>query len=100
MSSAIPATLLTLRLSSPSFLETILTDNGRPVYSTETYGNTTSLSRCDSYSGLTLVANLNWPEHSSPKGKCKESPQAQLFFDGSTMSEDDLLKRNRLNTYV
>ncbi|KAF8518720.1 hypothetical protein JB92DRAFT_2901355 [Gautieria morchelliformis] len=97
-SSPIPPTLLTLRLSSPSFLETVLTNNACPVYATETYGNTTSLSRCDSTNGLTLIANIHWPEHRSTKGKGKESASAQLFIDGSTMTEEDLLKRNCLNT--
>jgi hypothetical protein len=97
-SSPIPPTLLTLRLSSPSFLETILTSEGSPVYATETYGNTTSLSRCDSSNGLTLIANIHWPEHHSAKGKGKETASARLFIDGTMMSEEDLLKRNCLNT--
>lgn len=111
--SPIPATLLTLRLSSPSFLETILTTHGCPVYSTETYGSTTSLSRCDPAHGLTLIANIHWPDRHSrlaappadrcAKGKARQSSPsassgARLFIDGSTVSEEDLLKRNRLNT--
>ncbi|KAF8520364.1 hypothetical protein BU17DRAFT_88953 [Hysterangium stoloniferum] len=95
-----PTTLLTLRLSSPSFLETILTDNNQPVYSTETSENTTSLFRCHPYHGLTPVANIHWPKRASPKGKGKDFSSAQIFMDGSLTSEDDLLKRNCLNTYV
>ncbi|KAF8588678.1 hypothetical protein K439DRAFT_1629475 [Ramaria rubella] len=96
--SPFPSSLLTLRLSSPSFLETILTHDTRPVYSTETNGNTTSLSRCDPYHGLTLIANINWPERSFPKGKGREFPPAQIFINGASVTEDELLKRNCLNT--
>ncbi|KIJ39896.1 hypothetical protein M422DRAFT_780907 [Sphaerobolus stellatus SS14] len=94
----LPQSLLTLRLSSPSFLETIITNANIPIYSTETTASTTTLSRCDPYHGLSLVAHVHWPERHSSKGKSKDSSPAQISMDGSIKSEDDLLKRNRLNT--
>ena len=97
--SPLPLTHLTLRLSSPSFLETILTHDGHPCYSTETYENSTSLSRCDPVRGLVLVANIRWPEHETSKGKSKEPPVPKVMMDGWLKSEDDLLRRNCLNTY-
>ncbi|GJJ06272.1 hypothetical protein Clacol_000463 [Clathrus columnatus] len=97
-----PSPQLTLRLSSPSFLETVLTEEGLPVYSTETYENNTTLSRCDPYYGLSLVASIQWPHHESStsfcKGKAKEFPSPRIFINGTSVSDDELLKRNFVNT--
>ncbi|KAH7107990.1 hypothetical protein BKA62DRAFT_680603 [Auriculariales sp. MPI-PUGE-AT-0066] len=56
-----------LRLSSPSFLDGVLTnDHGSPVYAIDTTRDTTHISRCTSQSGqMQAVASIHWSRDSS-----------------------------------
>ncbi|KIJ50576.1 hypothetical protein M422DRAFT_245197 [Sphaerobolus stellatus SS14] len=89
--------LLTLTLSTRSFLEIIMTDNGIPIYSTETNVKITSLSRWSTQASPIQVAHIRWPEKETSKGKSKEPVGAMVFMDGMVRSEEDLLKHSRWN---
>ncbi|KIY50392.1 hypothetical protein FISHEDRAFT_71994 [Fistulina hepatica ATCC 64428] len=67
--------LLTLRLSSPSFLDAVVHDTrtGRPVYTIETMDTLTTITRSDPLQGPLSTAEIRWTRPSvSAKGKAKE----------------------------
>lgn len=88
--SAMPLPVLTLALASPSFLDTLLTESGTPVFALETTGNRTTLSKCDYAAGLTeLPAYIDWPTSSSAPvsgSKKPKGPVATMQVDGLTTS--------------
>ncbi|TFK53532.1 hypothetical protein OE88DRAFT_1255434 [Heliocybe sulcata] len=68
--------LLTLTLSSPSFLDTTITDElaSNPVYVIETSGRTTSILRTNTaQGGYIKAASIRWPNPDKGKGKKKAS---------------------------
>ncbi|KDQ21749.1 hypothetical protein BOTBODRAFT_212508 [Botryobasidium botryosum FD-172 SS1] len=86
-----PSPAVTLRLSSHSFLDTILTDTHTPVYSIETDRATTVLCRCTPH-GLARLATVNWPEGLvRGKGKAREAVPT-VDFDGRTLSAREILR--------
>ncbi|KZT29129.1 hypothetical protein NEOLEDRAFT_1167149 [Neolentinus lepideus HHB14362 ss-1] len=68
--------LLTLTLSTPSFLDTAITDEltNKPVYVIETSGRTTSILRANTaQGGYIKAASIRWPNPEKGKGKKKAS---------------------------
>lgn len=63
--------LLTLRLSSPSFLDSSVTDDitKDPLYIIKTTDTSTSIRRDDPWQGNTKTADINWPKRAPAKGK-------------------------------
>jgi hypothetical protein len=63
--------LLTLRLSSPSFLDSIVNDDitKEPLYYIKTVGTSTTIRRADPWEGNTKTADINWPGSAPAKGK-------------------------------
>lgn len=63
--------LLTLQLSSPSFLDSFVTDDvtDQPLYTMKTVGTTTTIKRADPWDGDTKTAELRWPKIPPEKGK-------------------------------
>ncbi|GLB36963.1 hypothetical protein LshimejAT787_0400140 [Lyophyllum shimeji] len=63
--------LLTLKLSSPSFLDSYVTDDvtEQPLYTISTVGTTTTIKRADPWDGDTKTAEIKWPKTPPAKGK-------------------------------
>ncbi|KAG6818906.1 hypothetical protein H0H93_000399 [Arthromyces matolae] len=64
--------ILSLKLSSASFLDTTVTDDvntERPLYTIKTFGPTTTIKRADSWDGDTTVAEIRWSKTLPSKGK-------------------------------
>ncbi|KAG6861924.1 hypothetical protein C0995_009874 [Termitomyces sp. Mi166 len=63
--------LLTLKLSSPSFLDTTVTDDvtEQPLYTIKTVGPTTTIKRADPWDGDTKTAEIRWSRTIPQKGK-------------------------------
>ena len=63
--------LLTLKLSSPSFLDALVYDDvtERPLYTVKTSGSFTAIHRADPWDGATKTAEIGWPRHVPDKGK-------------------------------
>ncbi|KAF8070042.1 hypothetical protein FPV67DRAFT_1413320, partial [Lyophyllum atratum] len=63
--------LLTLKLSSPSFLDSNVTDDvtEQPLYTIKTIGVTTTIKRADPWDGDTKTAEIKWPRTAPAKGK-------------------------------
>lgn len=63
--------LLTLKLSSPSFLDTTVTDDvtEQPLYTVTTFGPMTSIKRADPWDGDTMTAEIKWSRTLPQKGK-------------------------------
>lgn len=63
--------LLTLRLSSPSFLDSTVTDDitKEPLYIIKTIDTSTTIRRADPWEGNTKTADINWPGNAPAKGK-------------------------------
>ncbi|EPQ57102.1 hypothetical protein GLOTRDRAFT_127479 [Gloeophyllum trabeum ATCC 11539] len=79
--------LLTLTLSSPSFLDTAITDEltDNPVYVIETSGRTTSILRTNTaQGGYTKAASIRWPNPEKGKGKKKANVNDILVWIGKS----------------
>ncbi|KAM6501661.1 hypothetical protein JOM56_001638 [Amanita muscaria] len=76
--------LLTVRLSSPSFLNTVVEDEMRlSLYTIKTAGNLTTVMRSDPWDGATKTADIRWPENAAAlKGKGKKSSGVQVQMRG------------------
>ncbi|KAF9467465.1 hypothetical protein BDZ94DRAFT_1040410 [Collybia nuda] len=63
--------LLTLRLSSPSFLDSFVNDDitKDPLYIIKTVGTSTTIRRADPWVGNTKTADIDWPQNAPAKGK-------------------------------
>lgn len=63
--------LLTLRLSSPSFLDSTVNDDitKEPLYIIRTTDTSTTIRRADPWEGNTKTADINWPRNAPAKGK-------------------------------
>jgi len=91
-----PEPVLTLRLSSHSFIDTILTEANTPAYSIETEGAATILCRCTPQ-GLAEVATVRWPEAYYPgcKGKAREMATT-VNINGRSLPAKEILHPVRL----
>lgn len=63
--------LLTLQLSSPSFLDSVVLDDfiRRPLYLIETAGRDSTISRADPNQGVCNVAVIRWPSKAAKDGQ-------------------------------
>ncbi|KAG5642754.1 hypothetical protein DXG03_002235 [Asterophora parasitica] len=63
--------LLTLKLSSPSFLDSVVTDDAtkQPLYTIRTSGVLTKITRADPWDRETKTAEIQWPRSAPAKGK-------------------------------
>ncbi|KZW00194.1 hypothetical protein EXIGLDRAFT_722259 [Exidia glandulosa HHB12029] len=79
-----PSPVHTLRLSSASMLDGVITLDGAPAYSVETADKLTSIARCTS-AGLAQVAQVQWPQHATKSetyvqlGHCLHQPEHQFL---------------------
>ena len=94
--------LLTLKLSSSSFLDSKVHDglSDNPLYTIETGSTSTSVLRYDPWEGHTKVADIRWPERMPIKGKGKESLQGvTVEMNGShtTKAVEQFLKHGTLS---
>ncbi|EGO00174.1 hypothetical protein SERLA73DRAFT_160158 [Serpula lacrymans var. lacrymans S7.3] len=73
--------LLTLELSSLSFLDSVAIDDvtGKPLYAVETVGSSTTIWRSDPWDGMTKAADIRWPKELHIKGKGKENVNGSNF---------------------
>ena len=84
--------LLTLSLSSPSFLESVVKDNrsDKPVYTIQTSERTTSVIRTDAHNALVNVAYIKWPKTLPTRVKGKEATSGvSLQMKGMRWSDGD-----------
>jgi len=91
--------LLTLTLSSVSFLSTTAHDglSQGPLYSMETIGPSTTISRSDPWEGLVTTAEIKWPTRPPPKFKLKESDGILVHLsDGKWRTAADILKASHI----
>ncbi|KAF5351777.1 hypothetical protein D9756_007756 [Leucocoprinus leucothites] len=72
--------LLTLKLSSHSFLDCTLKDDvsTSPLYTIRTVGMTTTIMRADPWQESIRTADIKWPKIIPPKGKGKGTPDGVL----------------------
>ncbi|KIM83210.1 hypothetical protein PILCRDRAFT_819446 [Piloderma croceum F 1598] len=93
--------LLTLKLSSSSFLDSKVHDglSDNPLYTIETGSTSTSVLRYDPWEGHTKVADIRWPERMPIRGKGKESLQGvAVEMNGSrTKAVEQFLKHGTLS---
>ncbi|EDR12036.1 uncharacterized protein LACBIDRAFT_314162 [Laccaria bicolor S238N-H82] len=73
--------LLSLSLSSPSFLESVVKDNrsDKPVYTIQTSECTTSVIRTDAHNASVNVACIKWPKTLPTRVKGKEATSGVLL---------------------
>lgn len=84
--------LLTLSLSSPSFLESVVKDkcSDKPVYTIQTSERTTSIIRTDAHNALVNVAYIKWPKTLPTRVKGKETTSGVLLqMKGMRCSDGD-----------
>ncbi|KAG1816154.1 uncharacterized protein BJ212DRAFT_214253 [Suillus subaureus] len=67
--------LLVLKLSSPSFLDSVATDlvAETPLYSVETVGSSTTIWRSDPWDASVKIADICWPKDLPLKGKGRDT---------------------------
>jgi len=88
--------LLTLSLSSPSFLESVVKDNrsNKPVYTIQTSECTTSVTRTDAHNASVNVALIMWPKTLPPRVKGKEAASGVLLkMKGMRWNDGDTFLR-------
>ncbi|GBE80598.1 hypothetical protein SCP_0303130 [Sparassis crispa] len=92
-----PKPFLTLKLSSPSFLDTVIKDDGtkEPLYIVQTAGELTSVHRLDKVRRVaTRAAAVQWPPNiidvAKTKGKGRSGKSIQLA--GSWRDAEDFLR--------
>lgn len=78
--------LLTLNLSSPSYLDSLVYDDAsrHPVYTITTQGTSTVVSRTNSWEGTTRAADIKWPNLLPVRGKGRESNSVLVQMKGSS----------------
>lgn len=76
-----PEPLITLKLSSPSFLESVVHDDlsANPLYVIETQDNTTKIRRTDT-KGLINVSRVRWKENAKSSRRSRELVGIQVAF--------------------
>ncbi|KAK7005798.1 hypothetical protein R3P38DRAFT_3039658 [Favolaschia claudopus] len=87
--------LVTLKLSSLSFLDSVVKDDSssEPLYVIRTTGTSTSVFRNDPWDGLTKTAEFKWPKVIPTKGKIKETLGVLVqLSDGRWQTADAVLK--------
>lgn len=95
--------LLTLKLSSISFLDTNVNDglSNDPLYTLKTANMCTTLMRYDPWDGSTKIAEIRWPRQVPVRVKGKENLQGvSLRMNGQTKSVESFLKYGTLSGYV
>lgn len=95
--------LLTLNLSTPSFLDAVVKDefSDSPLYITETHQDRTSIYRCEA-ENMTSVAKIQWPSNSkmiSANAVALSGIFIQIH-DGKLRPAEEFLKFGSLFTYV
>ena len=95
--------LLTLTLSSPSFLDTVVKDefSDGPLYITETHRDRTAIYRCET-ENITSVAKVQWPSRSkmiSASAVALSGISVQMH-GGRWRPAEEFLKFGSLFTYV
>ncbi|CAG8577065.1 12387_t:CDS:2, partial [Acaulospora colombiana] len=109
----LPLPLLTLNLSSTSYLDTVLYDaashclttnksNAKALFSIETRANTTTLYRAD-HKGLNLkydaVADIQWPTNASSNSKSLSAARVTIL-NGQPQSAGSFLKKTVLGGHA
>ncbi|KAJ6625859.1 hypothetical protein B0H10DRAFT_596543 [Mycena sp. CBHHK59/15] len=87
--------LLTLKFSSPSFLDSVVSDDTspKPLYVIRTTGTSTSVLRTDAWDAETKTAEIKWPRVIPTKGKTRETLGVLVqLSDGRWQSGDTILK--------
>ena len=95
--------LLTLKLSSTSFLDTDVNDglSNDPLYKFKTIDMCTTLMRYDPWDGSTKIAEIRWPRQTPVKAKGKENMQDVFIrMNGHTKPVESFLKFVTLSAYV
>ncbi|KAJ7045835.1 hypothetical protein C8F04DRAFT_1173781 [Mycena alexandri] len=93
------AVLVTLKLSSQSFLDSLVKDDASrdPLYVIRTTGTATSVLRRDPWDGLVKTAEIKWPKTIPTKGKTRETLGVLVQMgDGRWQSADTILKPGSL----
>jgi hypothetical protein len=93
--------LLTLTLSTPSFLDSTLTDGtGQPLYRITTKGTATTIARSD-YHHSTRIGDLKWPLRIPAKGKERNADPVLVQIRGESWKlSTHILKQGKFHTYV
>lgn len=92
--------LLTLRLSTPSFLDSLVVDEWtqRPLFMIETIGRDSTILRSDTTRGVVKVAKVHWPKRAP---SIEGMSGVRVAMSGHRWREsEDLLKFGSLFTYV
>ena len=94
--------LLTLTLSSLSFLDSTVQDScsSFPLYKIKTEGTLTEVSRSDDWGTTSQTASIKWPKHlhkhnHKHKGKTKSSDDVQLQIRGGKWKSLDTFMPQR-----
>jgi hypothetical protein len=76
--------LLTLKLSSPSFLDSEINEDlsRNPIYVIRTQGTSTTITRSDPWEGSTKTAEVKWPKDVPVKGKGKDNDGVLVQMKG------------------
>ncbi|KAG1752901.1 hypothetical protein EDB19DRAFT_1903282 [Suillus lakei] len=91
--------LLILKLSSPSFLDSVATDvvAETPLYSVETVGSSTTVWRSDPWGASVKIADICWPKDLPLKGKGRDTHGAIIQMgDPRWRDTDSYLKYGSL----
>lgn len=94
--------LVTLKLSSQSFLDSLVKDDASrdPLYVIRTTGTATTVLRRDPWDGLVKTAEVKWPKVIPTKGKTRETLGVLVQMgDGRWQSADTILKPGSLLRY-
>jgi len=95
-----PTPILTLKLSGPSFLDTVIRDtvSKQPLYIIETVRDLTNIYRLDSrLREAGKAAAVQWPPNFTATGKGKgKSGKSVQMGSGSWRDAEDLLKQSAL----
>lgn len=83
--------LLVLKLSSPSFLDSVATDvvAETPLYSVETVGSSTTVWRSDPWGASVKIADISWPKDIPLKGKGRDTHAALIQMGGPRWKDTD-----------
>ncbi|KZP34474.1 hypothetical protein FIBSPDRAFT_1035521 [Athelia psychrophila] len=94
--------LLTLKLSSPSFLDSTVSDglSDNALYTVKTTSTCTTVLRNDPWEGTNKVADIRWAKKSAMKGKSRDSLQGsvvEMIGSGRTKPVEQFLKFSALS---
>lgn len=95
MNSHLKTPLLTLKLSSPSFLDSVVHDDltKHPLYTIRTIGTSTIITRSDPWEGSSNAADIKWPKVLPVKGKGKETDGVSIRMRGAKWKGSESLLR-------